>query len=307
MLKFWCLLLGKDFELISTYRRSSQEKIILFGSILMIPVILWGLNGYLMSREIFGMGVISSMLVGVILSFIIYLIERSIILASNNEWVNRMRVLLGLIVAILGSLTMDEVIFKNDIDQMMQVYKIEGVDSETGKMDSLYVHRIDSLGRVVNYKTGVYNQRSEEYALELEGKANSGQGGDGPLAKRKEILMNRAYDDLKKDQDILKGLEEEYRKNRELVKQDVKDNFNDKGLLIRMKALFRLILSDWVTFIVFFLYFLLVLILETLVIFMKKFTPLSVDEEIELLGDKLLLNRKRSEIEERKRVYGLGN
>ena len=162
MLKFWSILLGKDFELISTYRRSSQEKIILFGSILMIPVILWGLNGYLMSKEIFGMGVISSMVVGLILSFIIYLIERSIILASNNEWVNRMRVLLGLIVAILGSLTMDEVIFKNDIDQMMQVYKIEGVDSE-----------------------------------------------------------------------------EEYRKNRELVKQDVKDNFNDKGLLIRMKALFR--------------------------------------------------------------------
>jgi hypothetical protein len=305
MLKFWCVLIGKDYDNVLTYRKSSQEKIILFGSMLLIPVTLWALNGYMMSREIFGMGIIGSLGTAIVLGFIIYLIERSIILAQSNPTINRLRVILGLIVAILGSLTMDEVIFKNDIDNMMQTYKVEGVDNETAKWDSLYVGRIDSVARIVNFKSSVYKQRSDEYALELEGKANSGQGGDGPLAKRKEILMNRSYDDLVRDQEVLKGLEVEYRTNREFSKKDARESFNDKGLLMRMKAMFRLILSDWVSFIVFLLYFLLVLIMETLVIFMKKFTPKSPDEELEEMGDKLLVSKHKKMLEDRRNVYDL--
>ena len=303
MLKFWCALIGKDYETVLTYRKSSQDKIKLFGSIILIPVILWALNGYLMSREIFGGGVISSILVGIVLGFIIYLIERSIILAQSNPIINRLRIVLGLIVAILGSLTMDEVIFKNDIDNMMQTYKVEGVDTETKKLDSLYIHRIDSVARIVNFKSAVYKQRSDEYTLELEGKANSGQGGDGPLAKRKELLMNRSYEDLVRDQDVLKGLEGEYRTNREFAKKDTRESFNDKGLLMRMKAMFRLILSDWVSFIVFILYFLLVLIMETLVIIMKKFTPKSPDEELEEMGDTLLVSKHKKWLEDRRSDY----
>lgn len=305
MLKFWSILIGKDWEVVKTYRQSSQDKIKLFGSILLIPVVLWGLNGYLMSREIFESSIISSILVGLVLSFIIYLIERSIILAQSNPVINRLRILLGLIVAILGSLTMDEVIFKNDIDNMMQVYKVEVVDSETAKWDTLYVGRIDSISRIVNYKSQVYKQRSDEYYLEIEGKANSRVGGDGPMAKRKLEIMNRAYEDLKSDQDVLKKIEEEYRSNREFAKKDSRETFNDKGLLMRMKALFRLILSDWVSFIVFLLYFLLVLIMETLVIIMKKFTPMSPDEELERMGDDLMVSKWRKILQERKDNYDL--
>lgn len=307
MLKFWCILIGKDYETVLTYRKSSQDKIKLFGSIILIPVILWALNGFLMSREIFGSGIISSIGVGIVLGFIIYLIERSIILAQSNPVINRLRIILGLIVAILGSLTMDEVIFKNDIDNMMQTYKVEGVDTETAKWDSLYVHRIDSVARIVNFKSAVYKQRSDEYYLEIEGGANSGRGGDGPIAKRKEVLMNRSYEDLLNDQKVLKGLEEEWRENREFAKKDARESFNDKGLLMRMKAMFRLILSDWVSFIVFLLYFLLVLIMETLVIIMKRFTPKSPDEELEEMGDTLLVSKHKKWLEDRNKIYDLGN
>jgi hypothetical protein len=305
MLKFWSFLIGKDWQTVKTYRKSSQDKIKLFGSILLIPVVLWGLNGYLMSREIFESGLGSSILVGLVLSFIIYLIERSILLAQSNPVINRLRILLGLIVAILGSLTMDEVIFKNDIDNMMQTYKVEIVDEETQKWDTLYLGRIDSISRIVNFKTSVYKQRSDEYYLEIEGKANSGVGGDGPMAKQKLEMMNRAYEDLKSDQEVLKKIESEWRENREFAKKDSRESFNDKGLLMRMKALFRLILSDWVSFIVFFLYFLLVLIMETLVIIMKKFTPLSVDEELEKMGDELMVSKWKKILIERKDFYDL--
>lgn len=305
MLKFFCILIGKDWEKVKTYRQSSQEKIILFGSILLIPVILWGLNGFLMSREIFGMDFFPSVITSLILSFIIYLIERSIILATANSTINKLRIILGTIVAILGSLTMDEVIFKNDIDNMMQTYKVEGVDKETKKMADIYVNRRDSIARIVNIKSSIYKQRSDEYFFEIEGKANSGKGGEGPIAKTKKILMDRAYQDLVTEQEILKRIEDEYKSKSEFAEADTRKNFNDKGLLMRMRALFRLILSDWVSFIVFFLYFLLVFIMETLVIFMKKYTPQSPDEELERFGDDLLITKHRKMLEDRKNIYDL--
>ena len=70
MLRFFCWLLGKDYGLVSLYRQSSKEKIILFGSILLIPVILWGINGYLMSKEIFGLGLYGSLGTSFILSLL---------------------------------------------------------------------------------------------------------------------------------------------------------------------------------------------------------------------------------------------
>lgn len=305
MLKFFCYLIGKDYEIVKTYRKSSQEKIVLFGSILLIPVTLWAVNGYLMSTEIFKVGLFGSLLTAFVLGFIIYLIERSIILAASNRVINGLRIVLGTIVAILGSLTIDEVIFKNDIDNMIQTYKVEDRDSQTGKMDTLYLGRIDSISRLVNYKTSVYKQRSDEYYLEIEGKANSGQGGEGPISERKLQLMNRAWDDLKMEQESLKELKKTYNQKREFAETDSKENFNDKGLLLRMKAMFRLIFSDWVSTIVFILYFLLVFIMETLVIFMKKFTPVSPDEELEKIGDDLLISKYRKMIESRRDLYDL--
>lgn len=305
MLKFWSVLIGKDFNQVSTWRKSSQEKVILFGNILLIPVTLWGLNGYLMSREIFGMGVVGSILTGLVLSFIIFLIERSILLASTSKVINRLRVVLGVIVAILGSLTIDEVIFKNDIDNQIQKLKVEDRDLQTKKMDDLWVFRIDSVSREVGQKTLDYNKKSNDYYLEIEGKANSGVGGEGPMAERKKLLMERAYETLKSEQEVLKSMRDTYNSKREFAETDSKENFNDKGLLLRMRAMFGLIFSDIVSFIVFFLYFLLVLIMETLVIIMKKFTPKSPDEELEEMGDRLLISKHRKWIEERKNKYDL--
>lgn len=298
MLKFFTFLLGKDWSTVQTYRKSSQEKITLFGSVLLIPVSLWIVNGFIMSRQMFDLGYIPSVLTGLFLGFIIFLIERSIILSKTTKTINTLRVILGLIVAVLGSLTMDEIIFEKDIDNIMETYKIETVDKETKKIRDQYLFRIDSISKVVVNKSNIYRQRSDEYFREIEGGASSGVGGIGPIAKTKEILMNRAYEDLTSNQKILNNLEIEYRTITQTVRKDSKENFNTEGILFRMKGLFRLISSDLVTFIVFTLYFLLFLIMETLVIIMKKFTPDSPDEVLEKMGDELFIDKYKKFLDE---------
>jgi hypothetical protein len=305
MLRFFCWLLGKDYNLVSLYRQSSKEKIILFGSILLIPVILWGINGYLMSKEIFGLGLYGSLGTSFTLSLLIYLIERSIILSTTNKLITRLRILIGSIVAILGSLTMDEVIFKNDIDNMMQTYKVEGVDSEVKKIDDFYQNKRDSISRIANQKFQIKEKARVDLQKELEGQANSGMGGDGPLAKIKRQLFDDAQKDYDDERQKLTNLQDSYNDERKYAKVDTREKFNDKGLLIRMKAMFRLIMSDWVSFCVFILYFTLVFIMEILVIVMKKFTPQSPDEELEKLGDLLLIARRQKLLKMRMETYGL--
>ena len=61
---------------------------------------------------------------------------------GQRKLITRLRILIGSIVAILGSLTMDEVIFKNDIDNMMQTYKVEGVDSIRRMFGSSGLHEV---------------------------------------------------------------------------------------------------------------------------------------------------------------------
>jgi hypothetical protein len=305
MIRFFCWLLGKDYNSVCTYRQSSKEKIILFGSILLIPVTLWAVNGFLMSREIFGMDILPSIGTSCVLGFLIYLIERSIILSTTNKTINRLRILLGTIVAILGSLTIDEVIFKNDIDNMMQTYKVEGTDTEIKKIDDFYKNKRDSISRIVSEKFVIKKSASLELQKELEGKANSGQGGDGPLAKIKKQLFEDAQRDYEEERDKLTNLQNDYANERKYANKDTRENFNDKGLILRMKAMFRLIFSDWVSFCFFMLYFILVFIMEILVIIMKRFTPQSPDEEMEKLGDILLIARQQKLLKSRMEVYGL--
>lgn len=293
MLKFFSFLLGKDWSDVKTYRKSSQEKITLLGSVLLIPVSLWIANGYILSREFFDLGVISSIMVGIFLGFIIFLIERSIILSQTSLIINIFRTILGVVVAILGSLTLDEMVFKKDIDVIMETYRIQEIDERTKKISLVYLYRIDSISKVVENRSIIYKQRSDEYFKEIEGGASSGVGGIGPVAKTKEILMNRAYLDMTQNQQILSALENEYRQNRESVRVDSKNNSNGGGILIRMRGLFRLVFGDLVSFIIFFLYFLLFLLMETLVIIMKKFTPDSPDEVLEKIGDEMVVNKFR--------------
>lgn len=305
MLRFFCFLLGKDYKLVKFYRQTSKEKITLFGSILLIPVILWGVNGYLMSREIFHMSFEVSLFTSMILSLLIYLIERSIILSSSNIIVQRLRIVIGTIVAILGSLTIDEVIFKNDIDNMMQTYKVEGVNSEVKKIDDYYLNKIDSSSKVVALKFAIKEKTRQDLQREIEGEAKSSIGGNGPLARIKRQLFEDASIDYNDEREKLNILKSDYNQDRKFTNKDSRESFNDKGLLMRMKAMFRLIFGDWVTFFVFILYFTLVFIMEMLVIIMKKFTKESPDEELERLGDLYAMAMRKKLLQDRQETYGI--
>lgn len=118
-LKFGCFLSGHNYELLSECSEASKKYVRKLTSALLIITIIWSMVGYLFATRYTESGPIGGILGALFAGIIIIQIERQIILGSTDK--SKMiptlifRLLLGIIVAIIGALILDQVFFKNDI------------------------------------------------------------------------------------------------------------------------------------------------------------------------------------------------
>ena len=95
-------IVGEDPEKLNKWHRSTIDRTKAFAIAIHIPVLLWALTGYVIASTIFGLGAIPSIAVATFCSLLIYMIER-IVLATPKKWyVNVIRLLIGIVIAILG-------------------------------------------------------------------------------------------------------------------------------------------------------------------------------------------------------------
>lgn len=116
-LRFGCFLSGHNYSLLSECSETSKKYVRKLTSALLIICIIWSFVGYLFATRYaetsFLGGIIGSLFAGIM----IIQIERQIILGSTKyKYLTiGVRLILGLIVAIIGALILDQVFFKNDI------------------------------------------------------------------------------------------------------------------------------------------------------------------------------------------------
>ena len=142
MLKFYSILIGENPEVTKHYQPASKRKIILYANCLLVPVILWFINSYLLVRHVLEGGVIAALLTALIAAFLIFIIERAIIMSTGGRAIFWFRVFLGLIIASLGSISMDEVIFKNDIDNQVAQYKQTKINDASSFVDGKFIQKL---------------------------------------------------------------------------------------------------------------------------------------------------------------------
>ena len=191
MLKFYSHLVGENPEFTKTFQESSKKKIIVNANLLMVPVLLWLVNGFLLSKEIFENSFAVSLFVGLFLGLIIFLIERSIIMVKSNRYITLLRIILGFIIATLGSVTLDEVLFKNDIDNIVNDMKREKIEFRKNKIDSSYNREIQLQRVKVDSTRSKLDDLTENFQREADGNGGSGLMGLGNIARSKRDLMIR--------------------------------------------------------------------------------------------------------------------
>lgn len=119
-IKLGCFLTGWNYKILQTCTESSRKQLKKYTSALLILIILWGVIGFLFSERYVKTAWWGSLITAIGMIIVVLQIERQIILTVGHlGWLKLFRFLIALIMAIIGSVIIDQIIFKDDIEKKM--------------------------------------------------------------------------------------------------------------------------------------------------------------------------------------------
>ncbi len=293
MLRFACFITGDDYQMLKSDTPSSKKKVVTLVSILFLPVTMWFINILLLVSGVMRGSQITAIIAALFASWLIFMVERSIIMSNGSRVVMVFRILLGLFIAILGSLALDEVVFKRDIDKQMSRNKELMISQAKDEVAASFANDLVKQGDLVNEKQKTWNKSLENVSNEADGSGGSGMRGVHEITRLKMDLAGQTEQDYHTAKDDLDKLSNRLEKSKSEAVAMVNSSFDENALLERIKAMFDLVVSNgWMLF-VYSLVTLLLFSLEFIVVILKICLPKSNYEFkleiIEEIGKKRLM------------------
>ncbi|SDL59557.1 DUF4407 domain-containing protein [Kriegella aquimaris] len=301
MLTFYSKIIGEDPRYTRTFQPSGKRSVVLKGTALIIPVILWSLMSFLLVRNVLGETYLIATVTGLMTGTIVFLIERTILMSNGNFFIVLFRILLGFLIASLGAVGMDQVIFKNDIDNKIEQYKLSSIEMAVDDMDNRFFDKVNELQAIVNKKKSNWLTALERTGCEADGTCGSLIRGRSSITDLKEKIANQLGEDYKKEYARLNALEAEYNLAVQSAKSQVAEDFNGNSLLLRIQALHELIASNSYMKVVYLIITGLLFLTEFIVIIVKVSSRKSIDEQIEIAKDKIQEENIRKVLENKSR------
>ena len=296
MLKFYSLLIGENPAYTATFQPSSKRKIALYANCMLVPILLWFINGYLMVRNVLEGSIWIAILTATILAFIIFLIERAVIMSNGSKSIAAFRVTLGFIVASLGSICMDEVVYKHDIDVQVSEYRKNAMDDAVKSKLQEYKNQLVQQQAIVAQKSALWSESLKDAKKEADGTGGSRVANVGKIAKLKLSVAAQQEKDYQSENAKLQSLSTSLEKEKKQAAINAEKEFNDNALLIRIRALFELISKDKFMMGVYILFTSLLFMIEFMVVIIKMDSKKSIDEEMEEARIELLRTKTRKTV-----------
>ena len=303
MLKIYSIIIGENPKYTATFQPASKRKVALYANCLIVPVILWFINGYLLVSNVLEGSIFSAFLTAFIAAFIIFLIERAIVMSNGSKPIFWFRIFLGIIVASLGSISLDEVIFKHDIDNQVAYYKQAEVDSAVRKVERDFQNQMGLQQSIVLKKYGDWQSRLDDVNYEMKGgPKSSGHRGKGEVANENIHMASLLQTDYNSENNKLAFLSSSIDTAKAHAKKKAEADFNGNALLVRIRAMFDLIAKDKFMLGVYILFTLFLFCLEFLVVLIKIGSKNSIDEDLEKARE-VLLRAKTKKILDRSEIF----
>ena len=160
-----CFLTGYNYSILRNSTESSVRVVLKYQSAILMICILWGFIGYnFVARYIEEADFLVSMTVAIVLIIIAIQIERQIIMSTGKKKIALVfRILIGLLMAFIGSLIIDQILFAKDID-------IEKTNYIKAQVEERLPDRIETLQKeIYRLDTQItYNQNQLIYFSNLE-------------------------------------------------------------------------------------------------------------------------------------------
>jgi len=291
-MKFNCFITGEDFELLRKDTPKSKQKVVALTTALFVPVLFWFLSTFLLVFHVFQEQLWVALLAGFIASFFIFLIERIIIMSNGSKAMISFRIMIGLVIATLGSLSIDEVIFKEDVDQQMMREEQQRINEGIAAAELSFEEKINKQEELVDQKNGVWKEALKIVQAEADGTGGSGTKGVSSITKLKMNQASLLEDDYRNEETKLEQLRSSLENEKIATQTRIEQSFSHNALLHRIDAMFELVLQNRLMMAAYILFTLLFLAMEFLVVVLKLFLPKThyekKKEAMEIIGERRL-------------------
>ncbi|PKQ64706.1 DUF4407 domain-containing protein [Raineya orbicola] len=285
---FWirlgCWLIGYNYFLIKNCSEAAAKTVKKYLSALLVISTLWAFIGYTFAQRYLKTNEITSAVVSALMVFIVIQIERQIILSAKNKLASISRFFLGLVMATIGAIITDQILFKDDIEK----YKIEDIQRKVNEILPVKTQELKQQIQVIDknieekekeraqiieeitksptisiISTSTKREKNEETGeIEITGNQVNTQQIPNP-----KIEFVRKIDEQIK---ILR--EEKSKKENEVInsRESIEKELSSKiGLLDELKVLLNIILESKISGMVWGLFFCFFLFIELLVLLVK--------------------------------------
>jgi hypothetical protein len=238
-----------------------------------IPISLWAVSGYMVSRIIFQQDAGASALTALACGFVISLVEGIVILSPKSRRVAAARAVIGLVMAAIGAVTVDLVVFDREVRAQLILNA-----KDEARQD--YDNRINKQEKEVQRKKADWDQKLRNAECEGAGTCGTGRRNLGPLY----MALKKEADDAKAAYRTAEDFLFQLRDGRTPTIAKIDENSDavrNAGLLDRLAALHDRIGRNTITIVVFFLFITLVLALEMMVLSVKFAFGETIDDKKE--------------------------
>lgn len=211
-------------------------------------------------------------------------------MSTTSEGMKQFRIVLGICVALLGALALDEVLFKSDIEYQINKNKDQYAEKKAIEAGMSFDTLNGMAGRLYSINQGKSNiVDAEQIAInEMDGKG-SGIKGIGKITQKKLDIVASRKNMVILEQQYYDSLIHLKTTAMNLAKKEAKASYKD-GLMIRVKALFQLVFSDLGMCIAYVMLTIVMFCIEFVVVLVKSKSPESNYERrvklIEAIGEK---------------------
>lgn len=287
--KLGCYLIGWNSEILKECGEASHRTLRKYVSAILILTVIWGSIGFCFAeRYIEVESLFAKIAIACVFVTIIICIERFIILTVGKLGaMGKVRFVLALLMAVLGSTVFDQIIFKNDVDVKMKEVRTEQINKEIPKRMAFLnsdirkaTASIDSIGKanIVLYDK-IHDHPTIVTKDVITKKRQVGKDEDGkPIYENDYEVTKRNVENplsalVKSNEKTIKRYQEKldtYQKQKMSVVEDVRRDYAGKaGFLEELKALFGILAEDWIALVFYGFLFFFLTFLELLVVTSK--------------------------------------
>lgn len=288
IIKLGCFLTGRNYRIVKSCSEASTKSVKKFLAAILIMSIIWGFIGYTFTQRYIQGSLSTSIIVSLVMIFIVIHIERQIILTiGRNLWSSGFRITIGVVMALIGSVIIDQILFRQDVEKK----KISDIQQEVNsilpdktKQINLDIKELDSLLKnkeiekndIINEITARPFVKSSTISMKHHSMQVTGIDGikkDTLLAKSDVTIIdipNPKAEFIPQLDTQIRSLQEQKLKKEEArltIREDLeKDIMSKTGFLDELKTLFSILTTSLVAFFVWIAIFILFLALELFVL-----------------------------------------